>query len=47
MELTLDLGRQTGGPGFVVSDHAILDADVHGHLPEPKLQLNHAAISVS
>ena len=24
-----NLGRQTGGPGFVVSDHAIANGDVH------------------
>lgn len=24
-----DVGRQTGGPGFVVSNHAILDRDLH------------------
>jgi hypothetical protein len=25
-----DLGRQTGGPWFIVSDDAVPDADVHG-----------------
>jgi len=24
-----DLGRQTGGPRFVVSDHAVFDSDAH------------------
>jgi hypothetical protein len=26
----LDLGRQTGGPGFIVSDDAELDGHAHG-----------------
>jgi len=30
---SLQLGRQTGGPGIVVSDDAILDADTHGIAP--------------
>ena len=29
-ELPLDLGRQTGGPGQVVSANAVLDGDGHG-----------------
>ncbi len=28
--LALDGGRQTGGPGVVVSLHAVRDADLHG-----------------
>ncbi len=29
-----NLGRQTDGPWFVVSDDAIADGDVHGHVDE-------------
>lgn len=29
-ESRVDLGRQTGGPWFVVSDDAVSDGDVHG-----------------
>ncbi len=29
-ESRADLGRQTGGPWFVVSDDAVFDRDVHG-----------------
>ena len=32
-ELLRDLGRQTGGPGKVVSLNAVLDGDVHVGLP--------------
>jgi len=32
-ERLLDLGRQTGGPGFIVSDDAILNGDVHHRSP--------------
>lgn len=28
------LGRQTGGPGMVVSDDAVLDTDPHAVLPQ-------------
>ena len=28
-ELRLDLGRQTGGPGLGVSNHTILNSDLH------------------
>ena len=28
-ELSLNLGRQTGSPGLVVSDHTILNSDLH------------------
>ena len=31
-QFRLDLGRQTGGPGEVVSLHAVTDLDVHGFL---------------
>jgi hypothetical protein len=31
-ELLLDLSRQTGGSGQVVSDAAVVDPDVHGSL---------------
>jgi hypothetical protein len=27
-----DLGRQTGGPGFIVSDDAVANGDVHAWL---------------
>ena len=30
LELLRDLGRQTGGPGQVVSTHAVGDGDMHG-----------------
>jgi len=30
-ETGLDLSRQTGGAGFVVSNLAVLDQDLHGH----------------
>lgn len=29
-ELALDIGRQTDGPRFVVSNRAVLDRDIHG-----------------
>jgi hypothetical protein len=32
-ELGLELGRQTGGPWEVVSNAAVIDADVHGVVP--------------
>jgi hypothetical protein len=31
-ELLLELGRQPGGPGLVVSDDAVSDRDLHGIL---------------
>ena len=34
-ELLLDVGRQTGGSGVVVSDGAVLDRDVLGHAGNP------------
>ena len=34
-ELPGKLGRQTGGPGLVVSDDAILDDGAHAHSPRP------------
>jgi hypothetical protein len=39
-----NLGRQTGGPGFVVSNDAVADRDVHwagcgGQKPRPKAKV--------
>ena len=31
--LALDLGRQTGGAGKIVSHHAVADLECHGALP--------------
>jgi len=31
--LTLDFGRQTGGPRVVVSDYAVLNGDLHHRSP--------------
>jgi hypothetical protein len=31
--LAANLGRQTDGPWFVVSERAVLDRDVHGRVP--------------